>query len=147
MTPRAGRDVFLGDTPAINLQAGIRERLVARHGWFQFLRLKPTGEVDHICIGQGGRKPRHDRVLTFCHGCRGLNPKIMQLLDEVIGMLPGQLRIRRRRAVAVRSMASGADLFGDLLASSRIGFNGSGGGRRNGRQRCHRTERQDNHGL
>jgi len=58
-------------------------------------------DVDHILVGQRGRHSRHDRIVTRGLLGAGLRLEILELLDEIVGMLARQFRVCAAGTVAV----------------------------------------------
>ncbi|CAM2194659.1 protein of unknown function [Paraburkholderia kururiensis] len=88
---------------------------------FWRLRCEVGRHVLHVLIGQRARETGHDRIAARCRlAFRRL--EVVKLLDEILGMLAGELWIRAAGAVAVRSVAGGADLCRDCLPPVEIGL-------------------------
>ena len=96
-------------------------------------------EVLHVALRERGREALHDGVLAQA----GL--VIAQSLFEVIAMLSSEARKVRRRAVAVRAVASRADFGGLRLA--RFGIRGVRAGRNTNSRRDHNQRNTEIHHL
>ena len=124
MTRGTRRDALVRNAAAINLLPKRHGILVARVAWFGLLRLKIRGHVDHVLIVQRARNAGHDRVLARRLFRARLRLVVLQLLDDVLGMLACQLRKRAAGTVAVCSVTRCADLGGNCLTPCHVWLGG-----------------------
>src|SRR5262245_51542275 len=120
MTAGAGGDTASSDPTTINGLALFDELRIARGAGLRFLAFEVRGHVAHIVRGQARCHSRHDRVLAL-RRLAVLRLEVRELLRRVLRMLSRELWVRRRRAVAVGSVAGAANFGGYSLALGGIG--------------------------
>src|SRR5258706_8555748 len=103
------------------LLAERRELLVRGGGGLELLAGEVGREALHVGIGKVRHPSTHDRVLAR-RLLPGLRLEIGELLMQILGELPCDLRVRGGSAVAVRRVAGGANLSRDALPLAGIGF-------------------------
>ncbi|MNV67680.1 hypothetical protein D3C71_1604890 [compost metagenome] len=95
----AGRDIAILDAAAEDALAQQHQILVLGKAALGLLRAEPGGDVLHLLVGQRGGETLHHRILA--HAAL----ELLQLLDQVLGMLLRQCRISHNGRVAIRSVA------------------------------------------
>src|SRR6185503_3744229 len=107
VTGGAGCHAPRGDTAAIDRLAELDELLIARGARLRLLAFEPGRDVAHVVGGKRGSHPGHDRVRAL-RWLAVLRLEVRELLGGVVGVLPGQNGIGRRRAVPVGTVTGAA---------------------------------------
>ncbi|OMP13821.1 hypothetical protein COLO4_00868, partial [Corchorus olitorius] len=112
----AGGDVALLDATTVDALAHGHQVLVLGKAVLGLLRMQPGGDVLHVRLAEHAGKALHHRVLAL------VVLELQQLLDQVLGMLAGQLGLDGHRRIAVGRMACRADGGVAGLALRQIGL-------------------------
>ena len=117
MTTAAGGDTGIGDATAVDILATSNQIGVESDGFGRLAFVK-RGQILHVLVTQRCDHAGHLRIdaTTFL--------EVNQLLVNVTGVLPGKRRPKRVAAVAIDTVATGAD-GGFCLAGFGIGSSGS----------------------
>ena len=110
----------IGDATAVDALTGTDQVLFGGETGGGLLVGQPVGNIAHVGIGQCRGKTLHDGVVALAR------LELLQLLDQILGVLARNLGVDRRGRIAVGGVTRHTDLAVERGALGKIGLGSLG---------------------